>query len=114
MIGLYKSAGVELVRQQIENLFAPLPRYKVTAEGLVLWPDREADGEVLYDLHAGPWIGPRPIQGRVRRLLPTVEQRQLAFSEVAVPWDDWVVVWNQDMAGQGHPREPIVPVHVLP
>ena len=64
MMGLYKSAGVDLVRQQIEAQFPPpLPWYDVSAAGLVLWPDGDEDVEVLYDLARRPVdrpaVGPR-------------------------------------------------------
>jgi hypothetical protein len=70
--------------------------------------------EVLYALDGGPWIAPQSSRGLSRRTLPTVERWQLVFGEVLVPWDRWVEVWNQDTAGQGHPREPVAPVRVLP
>ena len=115
LIGLYKSAGVDLVRQQIEDQFAPpMPGYDFATAGMVLWPEGEEDVEVLYDLHAGPWIVPQPVRGLPRRGLPSVERRQLVFSEVPAPWDDWVAIWNRDVMGQGHPGESVAPVRVLP
>ena len=115
ILGLYKTAGIDLVRQQIESEFPPpVPWYDVSAEGLVLWPDDRRDVEVLYDLHESPWIAPRAIRGLSRRRLPTVERRRFLFAEVPLDWSRWVEVWNQDLAGQGHPRDPILPVCVLP
>ena len=73
IIGLYKSAGVDLVRQQIEGQFTPpVPWYDVSTAGLVIWPDGEEDVEVLYDLDDSPWIAPQSVRGLARRLLPTV------------------------------------------
>ena len=115
LLGLYKSAGVELLRQQIEGQFtSPMPWYDVSAEGLVLWPEPDEDVEVLYDLRNGQWIAPQSVHGLARQQLPTFERRQLIFDEVPVAWDDWVLVWNQDQAGQGHPSESVAPVRVLP
>ncbi len=115
LVGLYKSAGVDLVRQQIEDQFVPpMPWYDVSAAGLVLWPDGEENVEVLYDLHDGAWIAPQSVHGLARRRLPTVQRWQFVFNEVPVSWDGWVLIWNQDVAGQGHPRESVAPVRVLP
>jgi hypothetical protein len=115
LIGLYKSAGVDLVRQQIEVQFgSPLPWYAFSPSGLVLWPQGEEDVEVLYDLQTDRPIAPQTVRGQTRRLLPTLLRQQLLFSEVPAAWDDWVMIWNQDIAGQGHPRGSIAPVRVLP
>ena len=115
IIGLYKSAGVDLVRQQIEDQFAtPMPWYDVSAVGLLLWPEREEDVEVLYDLHDGPWIAPQSVRGLPRRLLPTVQRWQFVFGDVPVAWNNWVSIWDQDLAGRGHPREAVATVRVLP
>ena len=114
ILGLYKAAGIDLVRQQIESEFSPpAPWYDVSAEGLVVWPDEQRDVEVFYDLHEGPGSPRRAVRGLSRRRLPTVERWRLVFGAVPIDWDRWVEVWNEDIAGQGHPRDSIVPVRVL-
>ncbi len=106
IVGLYKSAGIDLVRQQIESEFPPpVPWYDVSAEGLVVWPDQEREVEVVYDLHEEQWLAPRAVRGLSRRRLPTIERERLVFSAVPVTWQRWVEAWNQDVAGQGHPRD---------
>jgi hypothetical protein len=114
MLGLYKIAGIELVRQQIDAEFAPPPWYDVSAQGLIVWPDDQREVEVRYDLCEGPWIAPQNVHGLSPRRLPTIERSRLMFSEIPLAWDRWVEVWNEDVAGQGHPRDPILPVRVLP
>ncbi len=115
LVGLYKTAGVDLVRQQIEDQFPPLaPRYDILGEGLVLWPDREWDVEAVYDLHDGPWVAPQSVRGLARQALPTLASWQLIFAELPVPWQRWVAVWNQDLAGQGHSDQSLVPVRLVP
>ena len=115
VLGLYKAAGVDLVRQQIDSEFSsPMPWYDVSPTGLVVWPDDQREVEVLYDLHEAPWVAPQAVRGLSRRRLPTVERWRLVFAAVPIEWDRWVEVWNEDVAGQGHPRDAIVPVRVLP
>lgn len=115
IIGLYKTAGIDLIRQQVEGEF-PLPRpwLNVSAQGLIVWPDEQHEVEAFYDLTEPQWIAPQSIHGLPPRRLPTVERERLVFSAIDVDWSRWVEVWRQDTAGQGHPREPIVPVRVLP
>jgi hypothetical protein len=115
LLGLYKSAGVDLLRQQIESLLpSPTPWYDISPAGVVVWPEGEEDVEVLYDLQEGPWVAPQSVRGLAHRTLPTVERWQLVFADVPLLWDDWVVIWNQDAAGLEHPRESAAPVRVLP
>lgn len=115
MVGLYKSAGIHLVGQQIESEFPPpAPWYDVSPEGLIVWPDRGLEVEVLYDLSETPWVAPQAIRGLARRRLPIVERNRLMFSETIVSWQRWVEQWNQDIAGQGHPRDGVGAVPVLP
>jgi len=70
--------------------------------------------EAIYDLNEGPWIAPQFVRGLARRLLPTIERRQLIFTEMPIVWNTWLAIWSQDLAGQGHPRESAASVRVLP
>ena len=65
VVGLYKSAGIDLVREQIESEFPPpMPPYDFSDNELMLWPDETTDAEVAYDLREGPWIAPRSAAGK--------------------------------------------------
>ena len=100
LVGLYKTGGVELVRQQIEAAFLPpTPPYDMTARGVVVWPDEPMDGELLYDLHDGQQIVPQVLDGFPRRWLPTLDRAQLVFGEVQVAWEQWVAAWEADRLG---------------
>ncbi len=115
LIGFYKSAGVDLVREQIASEFPPPPPcYDLSPKGLLVWPDEQRQVEVLYDLHDEQWIAPQAIRGLSRRRLPTIERGRLVFSEMPVTWPCWVEIWNLDIAGRGHPRDSVAPVRVLP
>ncbi|MCE5269607.1 MAG: hypothetical protein LLG00_17150 [Planctomycetaceae bacterium] len=115
ILGLYKTAGVQLVRQQLEAEFAPpMPQYNITSDGLVLWPDENQDVEVVYDLTEAPWIAAQSVRGLARRRLPTIERTRILFSETTVPWDRWVRAWDCDLTGESPTREPILPTRVLP
>jgi hypothetical protein len=114
LVGLYKSAGIDIVRQQVSDAFrAREPRFDVSAAGLVVWPERGQDVEVLYDLHNGEWIAPQAVVGLARRALPTLEARQLLFNKTEVLWDDWVDVWSRDCADRAW-QDAIASIPVLP
>ncbi len=114
LVGLYKTAGIDLVRQQIEEQFAPVPQYDVVAGGLAVWPERDWNVEILYDLRGDAWVAPQSVRGLARQLLPTLARWRLVFDEVPIPWERWVSAWGDEIAGQVPPQEPIAPVSVLP
>ena len=115
LLGLYKSAGVELIRQQIDAEFQPPPPpFDVTPTGLVVWPDDRSDVEVVYEFDDSDWIAPQNVRGLARRALPTLERSRLLFAALPISWERWVEAWENDRAGQGHPRGSVAPARVLP
>jgi hypothetical protein len=115
VLGLYKLAGVELVRQQIEGQFAqPMPWYDIVPAGLILWPESAEEVEVLYDLHDEAWIAPQSVRGLSPRAMPTIARRGLVFSEVPVAWKEWVAAWDEVATGRGLLPGSIMPADVLP
>jgi hypothetical protein len=116
LVGFYQRSCTDLVREQIEALFAPArPPYDVAAEGLVVWPGPGYETEVVYDLgEEGPVLHPRVVAGRPAADLPVLEAGAVLFSRRPVAWQDWVEVWQRDQAGEG-PGKPLLPeVRVLP
>jgi hypothetical protein len=100
--GLYKTAGIRLVRQQLEREFPPpMPACDLSGERLVLWPDEATDAEVIYDLKEGPWIAPQSVRGRPPRLMPTIERRRILFQEMPITWEQWIAVWSPASPAQG-------------
>ena len=51
LLGFYRKAGVELVREQLERRLVGRHPYDINAEGLVIWPEGQFDKEVTVDLH---------------------------------------------------------------
>lgn len=93
--GFYKLAGVDIVREQLRGCFAPaLPPYDVMEKGLVVWPDGQYQAEVYYDLHARPWMRPRPRSLARQYDLPTLEANHALYAELAISWETWVTCWN--------------------
>jgi hypothetical protein len=98
LAGLYKMAGVDVNREQIEASLAPAQvAYNLTEQGLEVWPaSDETAGSAVYDFSAGPVLQPRPTNGKMAVGLPTLDTTRLLFSHVPVTWSDWVRTWDRD------------------
>ncbi len=102
LAGLYRLAGVDVVREQLEAALGgegKAPHYDVSGEGLVVWPGRDYRSEVVYDLRRGTSFTPK-IRGEV----PVESARVLGDAEVflraqQVTWASWVAAWSASAAG---------------
>ena len=106
LAGLYKMAGVDLVREPIERALGPNPaEYDFRDEGLVVWPVEGSDAEVLYLLRPEPVAPPLvTIAASGRPLIadpPALDTSKLLFSKDDVAWNDWVEAWRRDQFGEG-------------
>jgi hypothetical protein len=90
--GFYKLAGVDAVREQMESQLPPGAVYDLTENRLMVWPPSGSNGEVVYDLTAGP------------------KADVLLYSATPIRWADWVETWQRDHDGKGH--EPLLPLRV--
>jgi TM2 domain-containing membrane protein YozV len=98
LVGLYKRAGVHVVREQVAAVFGQQAyAFDAIPEGLVI---PLADGkEHLFDYEDSPEIV------LPDRRLPT---RAVVLSDAPLPWDDWVARWEADAAGKT-PAGPVIP-----
>jgi hypothetical protein len=116
LAGLYKLAGVDVVREQLRaSLPSDIVRYDITAWDLLVWPGDPAGEPVTYDLaDARGQLEPRAADGNVAVVAPVLEARQLLFSQVPLTWEQWVASWQRDQAGEGPPRLFDADVQLLP
>jgi len=119
LAGLYKMAGVDLVREPIAEALGPgLPDFDFREGGIVAWPAPPSTAEVFYLLRpaaaAPPLITNTPIGGPPAVDAPPVDHARLLFGEVPVPWRAWVRVWEDDRAGQDHPPDFLEGIQLLP
>ncbi len=116
LAGLYKLAGVDLVRQQIEASLPPIVScYDVIDEGLWVSHGSDFDAEAVYPLGAeGDRIEARVTTGTFPEPLPPLPVVPLLFDRVELPWEWWVEAWEGDRAGKPHPPLPIAGLRVLP
>jgi hypothetical protein len=105
LIGLYKIAGVDLVREQLmAAVCAPLSEYYISDHKLVLERDQGQGAELVYDLSDQNRELRPSCEDGTPPPVPALEARQLFFSRIPLTWDEWVECWRKDHAGQGHPR----------
>lgn len=113
LVGLYRSAGADLLRQQIEAELPAVYAYDLVPEGILVWPDPDFQREVLYEMDYGPWIPPQQVRGPRPRRLPALERERLRFGQVEISWERWVALWEHDLP-HCRPWEDLSWVQVLP
>lgn len=93
LAGLYKMAGVEIVREQLAAALDAAP-YDIAAEGLVVWPDGSYETEVVYALTSS---GALAADVRAGRATPKpLHAREVLFREEPLTWDAWVQAWSTE------------------
>ncbi len=115
LAGLYKLAGVQLVRESIVEALGPDgPPFDFRPEGIAAWPDPDSAAEVLYLLRPEAGVPALVPIARPGLDVPAVDPARLVFADRAIPWARWVEVWERDRAGEDHPLELIEGVVLLP
>jgi hypothetical protein len=114
LAGLFKLAGVDLVRQQLQALLpATVAAFDIVDEGL--WVGGGPDAEAVYPLDSeADVIVPRVTAGSFPEPLPTLAAVPLLFRRVDVSWVWWVAAWQCDCAGKPHPPLPTPGLRLLP
>jgi hypothetical protein len=115
LAGLYKMAGIHLVREQIEDCLGPSAGpYEINGDGLVVWPGGGFDTEAFYDLGNGEFMGPRNVPEDSSANLPVLEAGRILYQRTPVTWERWVEAWEADQAGVGALQEVAEGVRLLP
>lgn len=94
LAGLYKLAGVEIVREQVAAVIGALP-YDVSDDGLVVWPDGSYKASVTYDLRARGALLPGRATHGLGVLPPMLEARKVLFRHEPVAWTEWIEAWSE-------------------
>ena len=96
LAGLYKLAGVDLVREQIQALLGPGIAYDIADEGLVVWPGEGYQTEVVYDLSSRGSLDP-VIRGEPLPQSPkALNSDKLVFAHQQITWDCWTRAFDTD------------------
>jgi hypothetical protein len=125
ILGLYKTAGLELVEQQIRAAFSPLDvAYDISQRGIIVYPNTtlcnlergngSLQAEVLYDLKENAIITSQVAAGNLLPVMPAVDRSKLMFSEFQITWRQWVEWWESYQRTPEHCHEPLALFPVLP
>jgi hypothetical protein len=102
LAGLYKLAGIDLVREQVcENLPPPATSFALTERDLALRVGPQPEPAVLYDLMKprGP-LRPRTPAGSPAPGWPSLDPARVVFARVPLSWQQWVESWQGSPDGQ--------------
>lgn len=93
--GLYKAAGVDLIRQEIENqLPSPPPLYDLDENQLVIWPSGMPKTTIRYELDDQLSTTLYTIDGPVPPEIPDVQIPRVLFGQIPLAWSSWVETWE--------------------
>lgn len=116
LAGLYKLAGIDLVREEVRaNLPPAATEFDVAGRDLVVWARTEQAPAVLYDLETpkGPLV-PRTVLGRPAVDWPPLDPSRVLYDRAVLTWQRWVARWEGDVDGKAPPPLFIPPMPLLP
>jgi hypothetical protein len=94
LLGVYQMAGVNLVAEQIERLFAPLPiRWMIRGTELVIWTGPRFDVQARYSLKEQVPPGDAADKDAAS-VLPRYAVPNLLLRRRPVAWRDWARFWD--------------------
>jgi hypothetical protein len=104
LAGFYKLAAVDLVREQLEQALQShpgdgAPPYDIADQGLVVWPARGFEVEVVYDLRA-PSLRSAVSGDEARADVVDLAGRHAMFGHEPVYWSVWSTTWQQIARGE--------------
>jgi hypothetical protein len=106
LTGFYKRAGVDIVREQLEDALRPMfspakhaaesagtPLYDLDGDHLIVWPGRGFESEILYSLRS------RRLRQSARGVayaeqIVTLRPNQVLFNRQPVYWSVWATTWR--------------------
>jgi hypothetical protein len=102
LAGLYKLAGIDLVREQVrENLPARATGFTLTPRDLLVGSGPLQAPVVRYDLKRsrGP-LRPRTLDGALTADWPVLDPGRVMFARVPLSWQHWVESWQGSSDGK--------------
>jgi hypothetical protein len=102
LAGLYKLAGIDLVREQVrENLPPPATSFMLTTRDLIVEVGPHQEPAIRYDLTRprGP-LKPRTLDGAPAPDWPLLDPARVIFARVPLSWQQWVESWQGSPDGK--------------
>ena len=101
LAGFYKRAGIDIVREQLEDALRAMdaPPYDLDGDHLIVWPGRGFETEVIYSLRS------RRMRHHVRGAPPPSEPvplrpQNVLFARQPVYWSVWATSWKYVERGE--------------
>jgi hypothetical protein len=115
LAGLYKLAGIDLVREQVRANVPAAADFDVSGHDLVLWTQPGQEPAALYDLDTpkGPLV-PKTPAGQPAASWPALDPARVEYGRVALTWQRWVARWQADGDGKAPPPLFSPAVQLLP
>ncbi len=112
--GLYKAAGVDLVRQDIETqLPVPTPLFDLSYKELIVLPEGYPETKIRYRLDGQEAAERETVEGPAPEQVPVLDVTRLMFRKTPLPWPSWVQTWEKLSAKRSH-GEPLPVADCLP
>ena len=92
--GFYRKSGIDIVREQLENNFTGKYPYDVDQAGLLVWPTKQFDVEIVADLKGEGMIYPLPSKQAAEAGLGSIEREKALFSATHTDWKEWEKTWS--------------------
>ena len=98
LAGFYKLCGVDVVREQIEDVLIrgglTAPAYDFADDGLVVWPGPGFDVELVYDIRASDLTA--TVRGEdFTGTAPTLIGEHALFGREPIQWTAWAMTWER-------------------
>jgi hypothetical protein len=99
---LYKRAGIDLVREQVQSELPPSAKsFDVVPAGLLVWYGLEGCTPVLYDIaHRADDLRPRSADNLGLVPGPALNADRLVFARMRLTWTGWLEVWRSHTANE--------------
>ena len=92
LLGLYKHCAVDLVHEQLSQLF-PMCDFAVMQRALLVWPCANPYGVVRYPLEAVRILRPTDVSDRSASW-PELDAAQVLLGHSGMPWKAWRDCWE--------------------
>lgn len=93
--GFYRKSGIELVREQLESAFTQRYPYDIDSAGLLIWPSKSFDIEIVTDMKADGDLIPTPESQATEAGLKPTPREQVIFESTKTSWSDWETLWSE-------------------
>lgn len=107
LLGFYRKAGVELVREQLERSLVGSHPYDVRSDGLIIWPESSFDREVTVNLLRPHQVRPLPAPLAVTFGFSPTSVENVIFSRSRTNWYEWARLWHVNPTDTDGDRLPL-------